>query len=115
MRQDKKHIRRVILSKLFDYLEQQFAVTWSRESFLSGQLTDHQIDAALAFKSDPYLDELRHALERLEDGTYGGCISCKRPISQDTLELNPAQRVCDACESMIIHTQVHELAPGVLH
>jgi RNA polymerase-binding protein DksA len=38
------------------------------------------------------------ALERIEDGTYGLCQSCARPIGKARLDLIPYTPYCVACE-----------------
>ena len=107
MRQNNQRIRRVILSRLYDHLTQQYFVPWPREPFISGRMTQHEVDAVLAFKSDPCLDELRTALDRLDHGTYGICISCKGRIPLEALVLNPGQRICAACEEGFTHANMH--------
>lgn len=103
MTKSKRVMRRLILSKLYDSLQDQFADFYPRDTFINGELSFHEIDALLAFKSDAYVEELRNALDRLEDGTFGVCLSCKSSISQDALDGDPAQRVCTACEQKFIH------------
>ena len=39
------------------------------------------------------------ALERIENGTYGACQSCGKPINRDRLEAVPHARLCIACKS----------------
>jgi len=107
MKKSKRAMRRVILCKLFEHLEAYYGCDWSRETFVDGQLSLHQIDALLAFKSDPRLQELRGALVRFDEGTYGICIGCKREISQDILDRDPSQRVCADCEKEFSHTMAH--------
>jgi hypothetical protein len=103
MAKSKRAIRRVILCRLFERLEGEYAFAWPRKAFVDGNLSAHVIDGILAFKSDPQLEELRRALERLEDDTYGICISCKGQISQHLLDSDPARRVCFACEKEFRH------------
>ncbi len=103
MRQNTERIRRVILSRLYDHLLEQYVVPWPREPFVRGTATEHEIDAVLAFRSDEYLDELRTALDRLKCGTYGICLSCKGRIPVDMLVLNPARRLCSVCEEVLVH------------
>lgn len=43
------------------------------------------------------LGELRAALRRLDEGTYGSCVSCARPIAQERLELRPWAATCTGC------------------
>ncbi|OGG57966.1 hypothetical protein A2853_03515 [Candidatus Kaiserbacteria bacterium RIFCSPHIGHO2_01_FULL_55_17] len=40
--------------------------------------------------------EIDHALERMDDGTYGTCEVCGVPIALDRLEANPAATTCIA-------------------
>ena len=40
------------------------------------------------------LDEVEHALAKLEDGTYGLCEECNEPIAAARLEAMPAARFC---------------------
>ena len=107
MKRSKRAMRRVILSKLFDHLQEHYSIVLSKEMFVDGQFSIHQIDAAIAFKSDPGLMGLRSALDRLEDGTFGMCIKCKGQINQSDLDSDPAQRVCATCEEEIRHPMWH--------
>lgn len=97
-------MRRAVLSRLFEHLQEKYNLDWSRDLFVDGQLAGHQIEAALAFKSDSHLDELRSALYRLDEGTYGICIHCKRPIEQEALDADPAQRLCPDCTRTCSYT-----------
>jgi RNA polymerase-binding transcription factor DksA len=83
--------------------------------FVDGRLNLHQIDALLAFKSDPKLDELRAALDRLEHGTYGVCITCKHPISREILQRDPGRRICPHCEQGFNHGANLGVGQGVLN
>ena len=38
--------------------------------------------------------EIKHALEKIERGTYGVCEVSGEPIEEDRLEANPAARTC---------------------
>lgn len=101
MKKSKRLMRRAILARLFDHLQQEYSLNWSRERVMDDELSEHQLDALLAFKSDRRIDELRLALNRLSDGTYGVCLYCKKSIPQDALDFDPAQRICPACEEKI--------------
>ena len=45
------------------------------------------------------LKDLRHALEKLDAGTYGRCEECQREIPEQRLEALPATRLCAKCEA----------------
>ena len=98
MAANKVTYRRVILSNLFEYLKLNYDFERPADSFVSGQISDREIDILLSFKSDHRLGELREALARVESGTYGYCIGCKRTLSRADLERDPAARICSACE-----------------
>ena len=89
-------MRRTVLKRMFDLLERSYGIS------LGGEAVDvvslHEIDALLSFKTEPRLDELRGALDRIYDGTFGVCISCKGVISEELLNADPARRMCPACE-----------------
>ncbi len=40
------------------------------------------------------------ALERIENGTYGLCQSCGKPISEERLEAVPHARLCIECKAL---------------
>ena len=49
---------------------------------------------------DEAMGELRDvdaALSRIDEGTYGVCVTCGKPISEERLELLPATTVCASC------------------
>ena len=98
MAASKLAMRRVIISKLFEYLRINYDFERPADSVLRGQISDREIDIVLSYKSDHMLGELREALARVESGTYGYCIGCKRPLSRADLVEDPAQRVCASCE-----------------
>jgi DnaK suppressor protein len=41
------------------------------------------------------------ALERMEDGTYGTCLRCGKPIGEERLEAFPYVAYCIECQSII--------------
>jgi DnaK suppressor protein len=43
--------------------------------------------------------QVRAALQRLEDGTYGICESCEEPIGERRLDAIPWARLCIRCQS----------------
>jgi DnaK suppressor protein len=57
-----------------------------------------QVDAVLGM-TRTHLAELDLALTRVQDGTYGNCQTCSRPIGQERLEAQPAATTCVACAS----------------
>ncbi|MEK7775089.1 MAG: TraR/DksA C4-type zinc finger protein [Candidatus Zixiibacteriota bacterium] len=53
----------------------------------------------LASKSGRLLYHIDEALRRIQDGTYGLCLLCKKSISNARLEAVPHARLCIDCKS----------------
>ncbi len=51
-------------------------------------------DAAILKELEPQLNDVKLALGKIEDGTYGVCEVCGEAIETDRLEANPAARTC---------------------
>ncbi len=75
-------------------------------STYSLHMADHGTDAMereksllLAQRGGDYIDYLNKALERIEDGTFGICRTCKRPIGRGRLEAVPTATQCISCKS----------------
>ena len=45
------------------------------------------------------LQRVEGALKRIEDGEYGICAACDRPISRNRLEVDPGAILCIECAS----------------
>ncbi len=48
------------------------------------------------------LDEVRVALRRLDEGSYGTCVACAREIPDARLELRPWATTCALCVTRVI-------------
>jgi len=51
-------------------------------------------DLSILERVEAELDDVQHALRRLDDGTYGTCEACGRAIDDGRLEVLPAARFC---------------------
>ena len=74
-------------------------------SELAGGLDQHQADVgtetferekdlSILERVEGELADVEHALKRLDEGTYGTCEACGKPIGEERLEAMPAARVC---------------------
>ena len=48
------------------------------------------------------IEEIDSALARIEDGRYGTCLTCDRPIPFKHLEAIPQARFCAACPASVV-------------
>ena len=58
------------------------------------ELAIHLVD-----RNSRLASEIRSALARIDDGTYGLCESCDEPISAKRLDAVPWARLCVSCQS----------------
>jgi RNA polymerase-binding transcription factor DksA len=55
---------------------------------------DRERDLSILEQVEAELADVEHALRRLEQGTYGTCEACGKPIGEARLEALPATRFC---------------------
>lgn len=55
---------------------------------------DREIDSTVEQRVNAELEEVEAALQRLEEGRYGLCEVCGKPIAEGRLEAMPATRYC---------------------
>jgi DnaK suppressor protein len=66
----------------------------------SSQVTAERGEAeALAGRLQETLEDVERALIKLENGTFGACESCGKPIGEPRLEAMPTARNCMECAS----------------
>ena len=62
-----------------------------------------EYEMSLVANSRDKLDQVEHALERLDNGTYGICESCGNPIGKLRLQAAPRATLCLACKTRQEH------------
>ena len=58
---------------------------------------ERELAEAGAARAEEIVADVEHALERLEEGTYGRCEGCGTPMLFERLEAIPSARLCVAC------------------
>ena len=74
------------LSELSSYDQHQADV--GTETF------EREKDLSILERVESELVDIEYALRRLDEGTYGTCEACGKPIDADRLEAMPATRLC---------------------
>ena len=59
---------------------------------------DRELDYTLEENSEHVLAEIDAALRRIEEGTYGICTNCGKPIPEERLEARPWATLCIDCQ-----------------
>jgi DnaK suppressor protein len=66
------------------------------EAEVADSLESLEENTAITTQLEGRLTEVTAALQKIEDGTYGICDVCGKPIEEDRLEANPAASTCKA-------------------
>lgn len=66
----------------------------------AAQLGNVAVVSALETDAVQEIAEIEAALQRLEAGTYGVCVSCSEPISEGRLKVRPAATQCLDCAEL---------------
>ena len=61
---------------------------------IGSETFDREKDLSILEQVEAELADVAHALERLDQGTYGTCEACGQPIADERLEAIPAARCC---------------------
>jgi RNA polymerase-binding protein DksA len=59
---------------------------------------DRELDYTLEENSEHVLGEIDAALKRIDEGTYGTCTNCGKPIPEERLEARPWATLCIGCK-----------------
>jgi DnaK suppressor protein len=62
---------------------------------------DREIDYTLEENSEHVLAEIEGALKRIEEGTYGVCVNCGKPIAEERLTAIPWATYCIDCKRLV--------------
>jgi DnaK suppressor protein len=67
-----------------------------------------EFEKRLALEKQLYeqMSDIEHALQKIEDGTYGLCDSCGQPIGENRLEALPQASLCIECKAKNAKTRV---------
>ena len=75
-------------------------VQFDEESGEGGTVTvDRERDLALSAQARVAVEDIDHALAKIEAGTYGLCEGCGQPIPRARLKALPQARMCVSCKS----------------
>ncbi len=93
-------IKRIEQSTRDDVSTQQ---TGSLSNYAEVGTDNFERETALHIASDEaqWLSEIDDALRRIQDGTFGVCESCSKPIPKKRLEVFPSARHCVACQERL--------------
>ncbi len=61
---------------------------------------NREIDYTLEENSEHMLAAIEDALKRIDDGTFGTCVRCRKPIAEERLDAIPYATRCIDCQRL---------------
>lgn len=86
-----------LLVELGETIDNPEPMTYGSQAAAASQVFEQQRDLALRDRSRAELVRVDAALRSLDDGTYGTCVSCGKPIAPERLEAIPWAPTCIEC------------------
>lgn len=85
-----------------EQLQQMAAAATSRTEALLTRQTASQLEVRvkLAATARMVLADVEAALTRMDEGRYGACGLCRRPVDRERLLIVPQARHCSRCQQM---------------
>ena len=68
------------------------------EAMATADQNRFEVTRVLTLAAEAALSEIDAALQRLEEGSYGICERCAKPIRWERLEVLPMSRLCTPCQ-----------------
>jgi len=76
-------------------------MTYGSQAAAATQVFEQQRDLALRDRNDRQLADVEAAITRLDDGSYGTCVRCGRPIAPERLDALPWAAHCIECQRIV--------------
>jgi DnaK suppressor protein len=76
-------------------------MTYGSQAAAASQVFEQQRDLALRDRALALLELVEAALTRLDDGSFGACLRCGKPIAPGRLEALPWAAHCIDCQTAI--------------
>jgi DnaK suppressor protein len=76
-------------------------MTYGSQAAAATQVFEQQRDLALRDRAEQHLALVDAALARLDDGSFGACLRCGKPIGPDRLEALPWAEHCIDCQRLL--------------
>lgn len=76
-------------------------MTYGSQAAAASQVFEQQRDLALRDRATTQMKLVDEALARLDEGTFGSCVRCGKPIPPGRLEALPWAAFCIECQRII--------------
>jgi DnaK suppressor protein len=90
--------RERLLAEVAETVQAPGPMTYGSQAAAASHVFEQQRDLALRDRANQQLALVDAALGRLDDGSWGVCRSCGKPIAEERLEALPWAALCIDCQ-----------------
>ena len=90
-----------LLADIGETIQAPGQMTYGSQAAAASKVFEQQRDLALRDRAEQHLALVDAALARLDDGTFGTCLNCGRPIAPGRLEALPWAAHCIDCQATL--------------
>jgi RNA polymerase-binding protein DksA len=101
IRESLRDERARLAGELGEAIQAPDQMTYGSQAAAATQVFEQQRDLALRDRSSQQLELVDAALARLDDGTFGTCVRCGKPIAPARLEALPWAAHCIDCQAIV--------------
>lgn len=95
--------RERLRAELSEAVESPGQMTYGSQAAAASHVFEQQRDLALRDRAGKELELVEAALARIDEGTFGICIRCGKPIAEGRLEALPWAAHCIDCQREVGH------------
>jgi DnaK suppressor protein len=93
--------RRRLVEEIDAVIEVPEQMTYGSQAAAASQVFEQERDLAMRERASQQLEVVDAALARLDDGSYGTCLRCGRPIAPERLDALPWAAHCIECQTIV--------------
>jgi DnaK suppressor protein len=93
--------RRRLVEEIDTAIEVPEQMTYGSQAAAASQVFEQERDLAMRERASQQLEVVEAALARLDDGSYGTCLRCGRPIAPERLDALPWAAHCIECQTIV--------------
>ncbi len=90
-----------LLEEIGEAITMPDQMTYGSQAAAATQVFEQERELAMRERANLHLVAVDGALSRLDDGSYGTCVRCSRPIAAERLEALPWAAHCIECQTIV--------------
>jgi DnaK suppressor protein len=90
-----------LLEEIDETIEVPDQMTYGSQAAAASQVFEQARDLAMRERASQHLEAVDAALVRLDEGSYGSCVRCGRPIAPERLDALPWAAHCIECQTIV--------------